>query len=220
VPTGNVEVSGKHAAKTKTNKENIMPTKSIVGLFTAGALIIGLGLGGVATAAFAGDFTHAKAHHSVVPAVPVTPANDVIPSHRIQVIVAPSDVFNLVKARYDKTLYPSARYEAVPGTYTGDIEQAGGQSEQYIGRDGNVITIGVAKGNFASIERTIARSATSIGGYGANVKVYEINGGGTYSGDYEVFAGGYWFSLTSNLFTSPQAAAPIIQAALQTIPQG
>jgi hypothetical protein len=197
-----------------------MRTKSIVALFATGALVVGLGIGGVATAAFAGEHTAADSHHSVSPSVPVTPANNVTPSHRIQVIVAPNDVFNLVKARYDNTLYPSARYEAIPGTYPGDIEQAGGQSEQYIGRAGNVITIGVAKGNFATSEQTIAKTATRIGGYDANVGVYEINGGGTFTGDYEVFAEGYWFSLTSNLFTSPQAAAPIIQAALQSIPQG
>jgi len=197
-----------------------MPTKSIVTIFTIGALALGVGVGGVATAAFAGDTTHTASHHSASPAAPVTPANNVVPSHRVQVIVAPADVFNLVKSRYDNTLYPSARYEAVPGTYVGDIEQANGQSEQYIGRDGNVMTIGVAKGDFATFERTIAGQATAVEGYGANVKVYEVNGGGTYTGDYEVFAGGYWFSLSSNLFSSPQAAAPIIQAALQTIPEG
>jgi hypothetical protein len=198
-----------------------MQTKSIVAIFTAGALAVGLGIGGVATA-FATDHTHSdpKAHHAVIPAVPVTPANNIIPSHRTQVIVVPSNVFDLVKAKYDNGLYPSARYEAVPGTYPGDIERAGGQAEQYISRDGNVITIGVAKGSFAQFEQAIAKNATVVNGYGAGVKVYEVNGGGTYTGDYEVFAGGYWFSLTSNLFTSPQAAAPIIQAALQTIPQG
>jgi hypothetical protein len=200
-----------------------MRTKSIIALCTTGALAVGLGIGGVATAALASEHTHAKSHHSsapAVPATPATPANDNTPSHRIQVIVAPVDVFNLVKAHYDNTLYPSARYEAVPGTYPGDIEQAGGQSAQYMGRDGNVLTIGVAKGNFAAIQQSIAKNSTLVPGYGANVKVYEVKGGGTFTGDYEVFADGYWFSLTSNLFTSPQAANTIIQAALQTIPQG
>jgi hypothetical protein len=197
-----------------------MRTKSIVALFTTGALVLGLGLGGVATAAFAGDRPTPNPHHSNIPGLPATPTNDVPPSNRTQVIVAPSDVFNLVKVNYDSTLYSSARYEAIPGTYPADIENAGGQSEQYIGRDGNVVTIGVAKGNFAAFERTIAANSIVIGGYGAGVEVYEVDGGGTFTGDYEVFAGGYWFSLTSNLFTSPQAASPIIQAALQTIPQG
>jgi hypothetical protein len=193
-----------------------MQTKSIVSIFTAGALVVGLGIGGAATSAFAADqaHTHAKTHHSVSPAVPATP------SHRTQVIVAPSDVFNLIKARYDKTLYPSARYEAVPGSYTGDIERAGGQSEQYISQDGNAITIGVAKGDFAKNEQAIAKSATALNGFGKGVRVYEVDGGGTFTGDYEVFVGDYWFSLTSNLFTSPQAATPIIQAALQAIPKG
>jgi hypothetical protein len=199
-----------------------MRTKSIVALFTTGALAVGLAVGGVTTAAFAGDsaHSHAKAHHSVSPAVPSKPANDNIPSHRTQVIVAPSDVFNLVKAKYDNTLYPSARYEAVPGTSAADIERAGGQSEQYIGRDGNVITIGVGKGNFTQYQQAIAKNATLLNGFGKEVKVYEVKGGGTYTGDYEVFVGDYWFSLTSNLFTSPQAATPMIQAALQSIPQG
>jgi hypothetical protein len=195
-----------------------MNTKGIVAIFTTGALALGLAIGGVTTAAFASE--RSDAHHSVSPAIPAKPANNNTPSNRTQVIVAPSDVFNLVKANYDNTLYPSARYEAIPGTYPADIERAGGQSEQYIARDGNVITIGVAKGDFTAIQQTIAKSSTLVTGYGANVKVYEVKGGGTYTGDYEVFAGDYWFSLTSNLFTSPQAAAPIIQAALQAIPQG
>jgi hypothetical protein len=198
-----------------------MQNKSIVALFTAGALVVGLGIGGAATAAFAdNNHGHASAHHTVTPAVPVKPAGDNTPSHRIQVIVVPSDVFNLIKATYDNTLYPSARYEAVPGTYPADIERAGGQSEQYIARDGNVITIGVGKGDFAQFQQAIAKTSTVVNGYGPNVTVYEVNGGGTYTGDYEVFAGDYWFSLTSNLFTSPKAAAPVIQAALQTIPKG
>jgi hypothetical protein len=215
-----VDVNGKRAANTSTHKENIMRTKSIVAICTTGALAVGLAVGGVTTAAFASEHTHAKAHHSVSPAVPATPSHTITPAPRVQVIVAPSDVFNLIKGTYDSTLYPSARYEAVPGTYPADIERAGGQSEQYIARDGNVITIGVAKGNFTAIQQTIAKTSTVVNGYGPNVKVYKVNGGGTYTGDYEVFASGYWFSLTSNLFTSPQAAAPVIQAALQTIPQG
>jgi hypothetical protein len=208
-----------------------MNTKSIVAIFTAGALAVGLGIGGVTTA-FATEHTHSdpKAHHAVTPAVPVTPSNNITPaSHKVtpvtpvkpvNAVVTPDDVLNLVKAKYDNTLYPNARYEAVPGTYQGDIERAGGQAEQYIARDGNVMTIGVAKGNFAQFEQAIAKNATVVNGFGAGVKVYAVNGGGTYTGDYEVFAGGYWFSLTSNLFTSPQAATPIIQAALQTIPKG
>ena len=198
-----------------------MRTKSIVALCTAGALVVGLGAGGFATAAFVGENTHTTHHHWVIPAVPIEPANHTnTPSHRIQVIVAPSDVFNLIKATYDRTLYPSARYEAVPGTYPADIEQAGGQSAQYISRDGNVITIGVGKGDFAAAQQSIAKTSILVNGYGPNVKVYEVKGGGTFTGDYEVFANGYWFSLTSNLFTSAQAAAPAIQAALQTIPVG
>jgi hypothetical protein len=198
-----------------------MRTKSIIALCTTAALAVGLGIGGVTTAAFASDHghSHAKAHHPVSPATPATPTGHTTPSHHIQVIVVPSDVFTIVKAKYDNTLYPSARYEAVPGTYPADIERAGGQSEQYISADGNVITIAVGKGDFAGFEQAIAKTSTVVGGFGANVRVYEVNGGGTYTGDYEVFAGDYWFSLTSNLFTSPQAAAPIIHAALQTIPQ-
>jgi hypothetical protein len=198
-----------------------MDTKGIVAIFTTGALALGLAIGGVTTAyATESAHAHAAAHHTVSPAVPATPANNNTPSNHTQVIIAPSDVFKLVGLTYDKTLYPSARYEAVPGTYQADIERAGGQSEQYISHNGNVITIAVGKGDFTQFQQAIARSATAVTGYGANVKVYEVNGGGTFTGDYEVFAGGYWFSLTSNLFTSPQAAAPMIHAALQTLPQG
>lgn len=204
-----------------------MNTKSIVAIFTAGALAVGLGIGGVGTALANEHHTDPKAHSAVAPAVPVTPSNNITPaSHKVtpikpvNAVVTPDDVLNLVKARYDKTLYPSARYEAVPGTYQGDIERAGGQAEQYISSDGNVITIGVAKGNFAQYQQAIAKNSTVVNGFGSGVQVYQVKGGGTYTGDYEVFAGGYWFSLTSNLFTSPQAATPIIQAALQSIPKG
>jgi hypothetical protein len=199
-----------------------MNTKGIVAIFTTGALAIGLAAGGVAGAAFATDqhtntHSHSHSHHWISPAVPTNPNT---PSHHIQILITPSQVLNLVKDKYDSTLYPNARYEAIPGSYAADIERAGGQSEQFNGRDGNVITIGVAKGDFAANQAAIAKTATLVGGYGSNVKVYEINGGGTYTGDYEVFADGYWFSLTSNLFTSPEVAAPMIQAALQLAPRG
>jgi hypothetical protein len=224
-----VEVTGEQVVDTTHTEDTIMQTKSIVAIFTASALAVGLSIGGVTTA-FATDHNHsaAKGHHAITPAVPVTPSNNITPAGHhtitpvtpINSVITPDDVLNLVKAKYDSTLYPSARYEAVPGTYAGDIESAGGQSEQYIAADGNVITIGVAKGNFAQYEQAIAKTSTALTGFGANAHVYAVNGGGTYTGDYEVFAGGYWFSLTSNLFTGPQTAAPIIQAALQTIAQG
>ena len=198
-----------------------MNTKGIVALFTTGALAVGLAVGGVTTAALTDAHTpHAKPHSTVSPAVPAKPASHDTPSHRIQVLITPIEVFNISGNRYDRTLIPNARYEAIPGSYAGDIERAGGQAEQFISRDGNQITIGVAKGDFSAEQQAIAKSATLVGGYSSNVKVYQINGGVKGVGDYEVFAGGYWFSLSSNLFTSPQVAAPMIQAALQLVPQG
>jgi len=198
-----------------------MNTKGIVAIFTTGALAVGLAVGGITTAALNGEHAHhdASAPSTISPAVPASPASDHIPSHRIQVLITPIEVFNLSGSRYDRTLFSNPRYEAIPGSYAGDIERAGGQSEQFISHDGNQITIGVAKGDFSAEQQSIAKSATLVGGYSSNVKVYQINGGAKGVGDYEVFAGGYWFSLSSNLFTSPQVAAPMIQAALQLVPQ-
>jgi hypothetical protein len=207
--------------ENQQDKGHIMNTKGIVALFTTGALAVGLAVGGVTTAALTGDHAHhhAKVPAAISPAVPASPANDIIPSHRIQVLITPIEVFNLSGAKYDRTLFSNPRYEAIPGSYAGDIERAGGQSEQFISHDGNQITIGVAKGDFSAEQQAIAKSATLVGGYNSSVKVYQINGTKGV-GDYEVFVGGYWFSLSSNLFTSPQVAAPMIQAALQLVPQG
>jgi hypothetical protein len=207
-----------------------MNKKRIIILSTAGALALGLTVGGVATA-FATEQSDAKAHHQVAPAV--TPTNPVVPSnagthsgshgggsHPAGVPFTIQDIWNVIGSQYDSSLYPNARFEPMPGTYIGDLAQAGGLTEQYVGHDGNTVTIGVAKGAFPAMQQKIAQDSTLLTGFGEGVKVYEVHGGGTYTGDYEVFVNGYWFSFTSNLFTSPQAATPMIQAALQTIPQG
>ncbi|QDZ14908.1 hypothetical protein [Humibacter ginsenosidimutans] len=210
-----------------------MNLKRVIVLSATGALAVGLTLGGVGTALVLDNHgaTHPVAHTSthtpspVVPAGHTTGGGHLAPSNGggstpVNTTLTPDDVWNLIKPVYDHTLYSNARFEPVPGSYVFTQGRLGGQSEQYIGTDGNVFTIGIVKGSFPQEQAAVAKASTTVGGYSPNVHVYEVKGGGTYTGDFEIFADGYWVSLTSNMLTTPQAAAPAIQGVLQALPQG
>jgi hypothetical protein len=130
------------------------------------------------------------------------------------------DIWAVAQGSYHDGLQSNAHYQPAPGTFLQKIDQAGGTVGQYENNRGDAVTIGAAHGQFTRTQNQIADHSTEVPGYGAGVHVYELRGGGTYLGDYEVFDNNYWFSLSSNLFTSPQAAAPLVQAAIQTIPAG
>jgi hypothetical protein len=130
------------------------------------------------------------------------------------------NIWTVAQGSYDHSLHPNQSYQPTAGTYLQKIERSGGEVGQYESKDGNQITIGAAHGSFTKTQVQIASHSTGVPGFGPEVHVYELRGGGTYLGDYEVFDNGYWFSLNSNLFTTPQAVVPLIQAATQTIPAG
>jgi hypothetical protein len=130
------------------------------------------------------------------------------------------NIWTLAHGSYDHSLRPNPHYQPAAGTYLQKIEHSGGEVGQYTSKDGNQITIGVAHGSFTQTRAQIAAHSTQVPGFGSDVHVYELRGGGTYLGDYEVFDNGYWFSLNSNLFTTPQSVVPVVQSAIQTIPAG
>ena len=130
------------------------------------------------------------------------------------------NIWTLAHGSYDHSLRPNRHYQPAAGTYYQKIQRSGGEVAQYESKDGNQVTIGAAHGSFTKTQAQIASHSTEVPGFGPGVHVYELRGGGTYLGDYEVFDNGYWFSLNSNLFTTPQAVVPVIQAATQTIPAG
>ncbi len=131
-----------------------------------------------------------------------------------------NDIWAVAQGSYHDDMQPNSHYQPAPGTFLQKIEGSGGAVGQYENDHGDAVTIGAAHGRFTRTQDHIAGNRTEVPGYGPGIHVYELQGGGTYLGDYEVFDNGYWFSLTSNLFTGPQAAAPLIQAAIQTIPAG
>lgn len=158
--------------------------------------------------------------------VPAAAASLVSPLHATEKVPFTSrDVWNIARYSYDRTLVHNPSYLPLAGGYAADIESYGGFASEYRSpAEGNVITLAVAKaapGTFAAEEAGIAARSTEVSGYGPDVQVYELNGGGTYTGDFEIFTdGGYWISTTSNLFATPGDAAAMIQATLQTIPAG
>ncbi len=166
------------------------------------------------------------AYAATVPGTPnLIATHNVVTTHQGEKVPFNStDVWNIAKGSYDPTLARDHSYVPAKGSYAAAIKKAGGFASGYLSKaNGNEITFAVAKGKtgaFAAEQAEIAKTGTPVDIFGPGVKAYEVNGGGTYTGDYEVFVNGYWISVTSNLFTSPQAAAPLIQSILQTIPQG
>jgi hypothetical protein len=181
---------------------------------TLGASAFGLAslLGPTATEA-ATPTTVVQTHH-------VLKSTQPDPADQGHVPFTVGNIWAVAQGSYHDGLQPNTRYQPAPGTFFQKIAESGGAVGQYDNNRGDAITIGAAHGPFTGTEKQIAGHSTEVAGYGPGVHVYELHGGGTYLGDYEVFDNGYWFSLSSDLFTSPQAAAPLIQAAIQTIPAG
>lgn len=219
------------ATPASTDKKQ-MSRRRLVGLVTAGALAVGLTIGGVATA-YATEHPAQPSHSSSPSGTPtagggsdaagggshagggtggnggggVTPVSETL---------TPADLAPVLQSALGRTMYPNARFEPVPGTNIFVLGQQGGQSEQYIDAHGDYISIGVAHGDFASEQSQIAPTATRLTGHGS-AAVYQLNGG-TANGDIEIFANGYWISLSSNLLTTPGNVAAAVQAVLQALP--
>ncbi len=232
-----------------TSTTSSTPTKKpvsrrrLITLVTAGALAVGLTVGGVATAYATSHEQAPVAASSIVFVTPKpTPArssdsgshaasgshagggsnsgggsnggggNTPAPSS-----VSLGDLVPVVKSALGRSMYPDARYEPVPNTYLFTLGQLGGQSEQLIDAHGDAIAIGLAQGSFATQQAQIASTGTRLTGYGSAAVYQGHQGVGV--GDIEIFANGYWVSLSSSMLTSPATAASVIQAVLQAMPQ-
>ncbi len=206
-----------------------MSRRRLIGLVTAGALAAGLTIGGVATAY--------ATEHPAQPAPSSSPSSGDTPAtgggnHAgggtgggagggggvtpVSETLTPADLAPVLQSALGRTMYPNARFEPVPGTNIFVQGQQGGQSEQYIDAHGDYVSIGVARGTFSGEQSQIASTATRLTGYGS-AAVYKVNGG-TANGDIEIFANGYWISLSSNLLTTPGNVAAAVQAVLQALP--
>jgi hypothetical protein len=208
--------------------------KQKIAMIVVGALAV------VATAAIVGAVAaNANDSHSAASS-PSTPSNQAVsPSPSSPAVSSPTptttqrastpqpirtpitvaDIWSTAAGSY-KGFVLNPQYLPTPGSYLDKIGAAGTIGE-YLAPSGQSILLGAAPGAFPQIEAQIAATSTSVSGFGPpnKVQVYQVNGGGTRTGDYEVFAPGYWFSMTSVLFTNnQQAVAPLIQAALQAIP--
>jgi hypothetical protein len=190
------------------------------------AVAVGLGAVGVGMAASAAPSHQSSAHAPlpIAPAAhhtPVTPSPAPISPMHEKVPFTAQNVWAIAQPEYDPTLVHSPHYVPVPGSSAAVILNSGGFASEYTSaKDGNRLVLAVAKGTpgeFAAQEAVIARHGSRVTRFGPwnEVQAYQVG-----AHEFDVFADGYWISVSSNMFQTPQNAAPLIGAALQTIPQG
>jgi hypothetical protein len=158
------------------------------------------------------------------PAAPVSPSTDCATD---SVQLSCNDIWMLASFTYDPTLVHDDSYVPDRGTYAELIHDIDGFACAYTSpRNGNRITIAIARadfpGSFDALQGHIAATSTQVLTFGppSEIQVYKIKGIGSYAGDYEIFVNGYWISLTSNLFHTPNGATTLIQAVIQTLSRG
>jgi hypothetical protein len=205
--------------------------KQKIAMIVVGALAVVATAGIIGAVAANANDSHSTASNPSTPPSSSTPSSPAVsPSsptttqrastpQPIRTPVTVADIWSTAGGSY-KGFVANPQYLPTPGSYLDKIGAAGTIGE-YLAPSGQSILLGAAPGAFPQIEAQIAATSTSVSGFGPpnKVQVYQVNGGGTRTGDYEVFAPGYWFSMTSVLFTNnQQAVAPLIQAALQAIP--
>ncbi|MFK3670593.1 hypothetical protein ACI2IX_10500 [Leifsonia aquatica] len=121
---------------------------------------------------------------------------------------------------------PSVR--PVAGSYAAEIVSFGGIACQWTDAgDGTTLTVAVAQPSadqLSTAETALGGGAgTRTDAFGSDITAYTANGGGTSTGDIEVFTpAGYWVSAVSPLFTSADApsAKTVISTVLQALPAG
>ncbi|WP_310133506.1 hypothetical protein [Leifsonia shinshuensis] len=112
------------------------------------------------------------------------------------------------------------------GTYPAKIGSAGGIFCDWFGADGSSVSVALvhlAPQRLAGEQSAVAASSTpsTILGTSPNVSVYVADSGGTASGDIEAFTdSGYWISVVSPSFTTPDRATDLLRAVLQALPSG
>ena len=117
-------------------------------------------------------------------------------------------------------------YTPQTGSYPHRIVELGGIACSWLSPDKesvDVAAVKMDKSTLASEEAKVKAGATSTLAFGSSPEIrgYEVNSGGTYTGDMEVFTDtGYWISTQSPLFFAPSDAESVIGAVLQVLPSG
>ncbi len=110
--------------------------------------------------------------------------------------------------------------------YAATIVSLGGMACLWQAPDKITLEVAIAKlssSELATQRAQVAAGSTStlVFGDSPEIKGYNVNSGGTYTGDMEVFTeGGYWVSALSVAFLSPSDAESVVAAALQAVPSG
>jgi len=117
-------------------------------------------------------------------------------------------------------------YQPATGSYPHQVVTLGGIACSWLSPDKenlDVAAVKLDKTTLAAQEAKVKAGATSTLAFGSSPEIrgYEVNTGGTYSGDMEVFTDtGYWVSAQSPLFFEPADAESVIGAVLQVLPSG
>ena len=131
-----------------------------------------------------------------------------------------------VVATLDAGLAADASFTPATGSYAAEIVSYGGIGCSWTDAStGNTLTLAVAQpptDDLTTAETALGGGAgTATDAFGSGIQAYTANGGGTFTGDIEVFTpAGYWVSTVPPLFTSAEAAQPIVSAVLQALPAG
>jgi hypothetical protein len=134
----------------------------------------------------------------------------------------PSSVLDTLASGF--TLQPDST--PASGSNAAQIVSYGGISCDWTATSGATLTLAVAKpttDQLTTAETAIGNSGTPSTLFGADVKTWTVNGGGTFPGDFEVFPeAGYWISTVSSLYTGPDStqAKTVVSQVLQALPSG
>jgi hypothetical protein len=127
-------------------------------------------------------------------------------------------------ASIGKGLTPTPSFTPAEGTYPAMIVQLGGEACEWTDASGNTLVVAVVKpvgAVLASEQQTVAASSTQTSAFGSGISAYEADSGGTSADDYEIFTpGGYWVSVLSPMFPTPESAASTVSIVLQALPAG
>ncbi|MFB2556795.1 hypothetical protein [Herbiconiux liangxiaofengii] len=121
-------------------------------------------------------------------------------------------------------LEPSPSFTPTSGTFPAKIVALGGVACEWTATDGTSLVVAVAQpspADLASAEAEVAAGGTATDAFGQSITAYYENGGGTATGDVELFTeAGYWGAFVSPLFLTADEAETTVSAVLQALPAG
>lgn len=123
-------------------------------------------------------------------------------------------------------LVPDSSFVPELGSYAAEIVSFGGIGCSWTDTTtGDTLTLAVAqpsKDELTTAETALGGGAgTATDVFGSDIQAYTADGGGTFTGDIEVFTPvGFWISTVSPLYTSAATAQPIVSSVLQALPAG